>query len=97
MTDFGLRNEFTSYKLSTFCDSPSYFIPEFFLASNQRPGVDVWSLEMVLCKFQQLVFTVLDCQQQGSVHRDLKPVNVLCHEAVNIHMTDFGLSNELIR
>lgn len=50
MTDFGLRNEFTSYKLSTFCDSPSYFIPEFFLASNQRPGVDVWSLEMVLCK-----------------------------------------------
>lgn len=53
MTDFGLRNEFTSYKRSTFCDSPSYFIPKFFLGSNQPwssgCGVDGWSLGVVLC------------------------------------------------
>ncbi|KAK1341404.1 hypothetical protein QTO34_017810 [Cnephaeus nilssonii] len=41
---------------------------------TKKPKVEV-------CTITQLVFTVLDCQQ-GSIHRDLKPVNVLYHEAI---------------
>lgn len=36
------------------------------------------------------------CHQRGIIHRRLKPENVLFDGDMNIKITDFGLSNEVI-
>lgn len=42
--------------------------------------------------FQQLVSTLHYCHQNGVVHRDLKPQNLLLDGAGNLKVSDFGLS-----
>jgi serine/threonine protein kinase len=43
--------------------------------------------------FQQLIFGVYYCHQQGIAHRDLKPENLLLDAQDRLKISDFGLSN----
>ncbi|VFV43913.1 map microtubule affinity-regulating kinase 3, partial [Lynx pardinus] len=45
-------------------------------------------------KFQQLVSTVQYRHQDGTIHKDLKPENLLCGMQLNIKISDFGFSNQ---
>nr|KAF6500980.1 hypothetical protein HJG59_007993 [Molossus molossus] len=44
--------------------------------------------------FRQLTSAVHDCHQQGIVHRDLQPENILLHDDMNVKLADSGLSAE---
>lgn len=66
LADFGLSNEYIGQKLTTFCGSLHYIIPEMLLGQGyDGPGTDVWSLGVILYKMVsgKLPFVVDDIRE----------------------------------
>ncbi|THD25517.1 MAP/microtubule affinity-regulating kinase 4 [Fasciola hepatica] len=78
VADFGLANHFDyDQRLTTFCGSPPYAAPELFLGiPYYGPGVDVWSLGVIL-------FTLV----LGHLPFDARDIRELRSKILGLHYT----------
>ena len=56
-----------------------------------------WSLERIAGMLDQLAGAFSVAHNQGIVHRDIKPGNILLDEAGNCYLADFGIAKDLGR
>ena len=58
------------------------------------PEYGVFPIEIVLSLLEEVAYGLKDAHEQGIIHRDIKPTNILLHKRGEVKIADFGLARD---